>query len=280
MVGLGFCNLFTGLFQGFPISTSTSRTPIAEAAGAKTQLTGIIGAIAVALVLVWGADLMRNLPRSALAAIVITSAMGLIEVTDLRRIYRIQRGEFWLSIICTASVMVLGAIQGIGIAITIAVIAFLWSAWRPHYAILGRAKGVNGYHNIKRYRAARRVPGLVLFRWDAPLFFANAELFHDCVLNAIASSPTPVRRLIVAAEPVTSIDVTSVDMLVELNRSLRKAGIELCVAGLKDPTKDILKRFGVFEQVDAKKVFFPTLNSAIKNYLKTHSVEWNKEDDA
>jgi high affinity sulfate transporter 1 len=148
MVALGFCNLFTGLFQGFPISSSTSRTPVSEAAGAKTQLTGIIGAIAVAIVLVAAPDLMRNLPRSALAAIVITSAMGLIEVTDLRRIYRIQRGEFWLSIVCTASVMVFGAIQGIGLAIMIAVIAFLWSAWRPHYAILGRVKGISGYHDI------------------------------------------------------------------------------------------------------------------------------------
>ena len=146
--------------------------------------------------------------HSALAAVVIASAIGLIEIADLRRIYRIQRWEFWLSIGCFAGVAVLGAIPGIGLAIVIAVIEFLWDGWRPHSAVLGRVDGVKGYHDITRYPDARRIPGLVLFRWDAPLFFANAELFHDRVLEAVAASPTPVRWVVVAAEPVTSVDVT------------------------------------------------------------------------
>ncbi len=145
---------------------------MAEAAGAKTQLTGVIGALAVALLLVVAPDLLKDLPTSALAAVVIASAIGLIEVTDLRRIYRIQRWEFWLSIVCTVGVAVLGAIEGIGLAIVIAVIEFLWDGWRPYSAVLGRAEGVKGYHDIKRYPDARLVPGLVLFRWDAPLFFS------------------------------------------------------------------------------------------------------------
>ncbi len=187
MIGLGAANLAAGLFQGFPISSSSSRTPVAEAAGAKTQLTGVVGAVAVALLLVFAPNLLKDLPNSALAAVVIAAAIGLFEFADLRRIFRIQRWEFWLSIVCFVGVAVFGVIPGIGLAIVIAVIEFLWDGWRPHYAVLGRVDGVRGYHDIKRYPEARRIPGLVLFRWDAPLFFANAELFHQRVLEAVAA---------------------------------------------------------------------------------------------
>ncbi|WP_095055722.1 SulP family inorganic anion transporter [Pseudomonas sp. Irchel s3b2] len=277
MVGLGVANLAAGFFQGFAISSSSSRTPVAEAAGAKTQLTGVIGALAVALLLVVAPDLLKDLPTSALAAVVIASAIGLIEVSDLRRIYRIQRWEFWLSIVCTVGVAVLGAIEGIGLAIVIAVIEFLWDGWRPYSAVLGRAEGVKGYHDIKRYPDARLVPGLVLFRWDAPLFFANAELFHDRVLDAVAASPTPVRWLVVAAEPVTSVDVTSADMLAELDETLHAAGIKLCVAEMKDPVKDKLKRFGLFARL-GETAFFPTIGTAVDSYLMIHPVDWEDQD--
>ena len=183
MVGLGVANLAAGFFQGFPISSSSSRTPVAEAAGAKTQLTGVVGALAIALLLCAAPDLLQDLPNTALAAVVIASAIGSIEVADLRRIYRIQRWEFWLSMACFAGVAVFGAIPGIALAIVIAVIEFLWDGWRPHSAVLGRVDDVKGYHDITRYPDARLIPGLVLFRWDAPLFFANAELFHDRVLR-------------------------------------------------------------------------------------------------
>lgn len=272
MVGLGAANLAAGFFQGFPVCSSSSRTPVAEAAGARTQLTGVVGALAVALLLVVAPDLLKNLPTSALAAVVIAAAIGLIEVTDLRRIYRIQRWEFWLSIACTVGVAVLGAIEGIGLAIVIAVIEFLWDGWRPYSAVLGRADGVRGYHDITRYPDARLIPGLVLFRWDAPLFFANAELFQDRVLDAVAASPTPVRWLVVAAEPVTSVDVTSADMLAELDETLHAAGIELCFAEMKDPVKDKLKRFGLFARL-GERAFFPTIGAAVGGYLATHPVD-------
>jgi high affinity sulfate transporter 1 len=272
MVGLGVANLAAGFFQGFPISSSSSRTPVAEAAGARSQLTGIIGALAVALLLLVAPDLLRNLPTSALAAVVIAAAIGLFELADLRRIYRIQRWEFWLSIVCTVGVAALGAIPGIGLAIAIAVIEFLWDGWRPYSAVLGRAEGVRGYHDITRYPDARLIPGLVLFRWDAPLFFANAELFHDRVLDAVATSPTPVRWLVVAAEPVTSVDVTSADMLAELDETLHAAGIKLNVAEMKDPVKDKLKRFGLFARF-GEAAFFPTIGAAVTSYLAIHPVE-------
>jgi high affinity sulfate transporter 1 len=273
MIGLGAVNLAAGLFQGFPISSSSSRTPVAEAAGARTQLAGVVGAIVVALVLLCAPNLLKDLPSSALAAVVIAAAIGLFEFADLRRIFRIQQWEFWLSIVCFVGVAVFGVIPGIGIAIAIAVIEFLWDGWRPHYAVLGRVEGVRGYHDIKRYPNARRIPGVVLFRWDAPLFFANAELFHQRVLEAIAESPTPVRRIIITAEPVTSIDVTSADMLAELEHTLTESGIELRFAEMKDPVKDKLKRFELFERFGAED-FYPTIGSAVDAYLEEHAVDW------
>jgi len=278
MVGLGVANLAAAFFQGFPISSSSSRTPVAEAAGARTQLTGVVGAAAMALLLVFAPGLLQHLPHTALAAVVIASAIGLVEVSDLRRIYRIQRWEFWLSMTCFAGVAVLGAIPGIALAIVIAVIEFLWDGWRPHSAVLGRVERIKGYHDIARYPEARLIPGLVLFRWDAPLFFANAELFHDRVLNAVASSPTPVRWLVVAAEPVTSVDVTAADAVCELDDTLHAAGIELCFAEMKDPVKDKLKRFGLFTRF-GELTFFATLGEAVSAYLATYPVEWVDWED-
>ena len=278
MVGLGVANLAAAFFQGFPISSSSSRTPVAEAAGAKTQLTGVVGALAIALLLVLAPELLQHLPHTALAAVVIASAIGLFEVSDLRRIYRIQRWEFWLSMTCFVGVAVLGAIPGIALAIGIAVIEFLWDGWRPHSAVLGRVDRVKGYHDIARYPEARLIPGLVLFRWDAPLFFANAELFHERVLDAVANSPTPVRWLVVTAEPVTSVDVTAADAVCELDDTLHAAGIELCFAEMKDPVKDKLKRFGLFTRL-GEQTFFATIDEAVSTYRATHPVEWVDWED-
>jgi MFS superfamily sulfate permease-like transporter len=209
----------------------------------------------------------------------IAAAIGLIEVTDLRRIYRIQQWEFWLSIACFIGVAVLGVIPGIGLAIVIAIAEFLWDGWRPHSAVLGRASGVKGYHDITRYPDARRIPGLVLFRWDAPLFFANAEFFKERVLDAVAKSPTPVRWLVVAAEPVTSVDVTAADTIAELDEELHAQGIEFCFAELKDPVKDKLKRFGLFAQF-GENYFFPTVGAAVSSYLETNNdVKWQDWED-
>jgi high affinity sulfate transporter 1 len=266
MVSLGVANLMAGVFQGFPISSSSSRTAVAEAAGAKTQLTGVVGALAIALLLLIAPDMLRNLPQTALAAVVIAAAIGLIEVTDLRRIYRMQRWEFWLSMTCFAGVAVFGAIPGIAIAVVIAVIEFLWDGWRPYSAVLGSVDEVKGYHDITRYPNAHLIPGLVLLRWDAPLFFANAEWFRDHVMDAIAKSPTPVRRLVIAAEPITSIDVTAADTVSDLDGKLRASNIELCFAEMKDPVKDKFKRFGLFERFGAAK-FFATVGEAVRAHL-------------
>jgi high affinity sulfate transporter 1 len=278
MVGFGAANLAAGFFHGFPISSSSSRTPVAEAAGAQTQLTGVVGALAVALILLLAPTLLKQLPYAALAAVVVASALGLFEVVDLIRIFRIQPWEFWLSIVCFVGVAVLGAIHGIGLAIVVAVLEFLWDGWRPHSAVLGRAEGVKGYHDITRYPQARQIPGLVLFRWDAPLFFANAEFFKERVLDAVAKSPSPVRWVVVAAEPVTSVDVTAADTLANLDKALLDVGVELRFAELKDPVKDKLKRFGLLAIFGEDK-FFPTIGAAVSSYLECYHVPWIDWED-
>ena len=273
MIGLGVANLSTGFFQGFSISSSASRTPVAEAAGSKTQLTGITGAVAIALLLVLSPTLLQNLPDTALAAVVISSAIGLFEIKDLRRLYRLQHWEFWLSIACFLGVAIFGPIPGILFAIIVALLEYVWDGWRPHYAVLGRAEGVKGYHDITRYPEAQLIPGLVLFRWDAALFFANSEQFHEHVLITINQSPTPVSWFVVSSEPITDVDVTAADMLVELDEELRKAGIQLIFAEMKDPVKDKLRRFGLLTRF-GEGHFFPTLGQVVDAYLESSGIVW------
>jgi high affinity sulfate transporter 1 len=276
MVALGTVNLAAGLFQGFPLSSSASRTPVAESAGAKTQLTNVVGAAVVALLLIAAPRLLQHLPTAALAAVVIAAVIGLFEFADLARIWRIQRWEFWLSIACTVGVVVFGAIPGIMIALAIAIAEYLWDGWRPDAAVLGRVDGLHGFHDVRRYPEARQVPGLVLFRWSAPLFFANAELFSTEVHKAVEAAPGPVRRVIVTAEPVTSIDVTANDALVELRAQLEAKGIELCFAELKDRVKDKLARFGSLAAFGPD-AFFETIGQAVDAYLAAHDVAWAKD---
>lgn len=270
MIGLGVANLAAGFFQGFPISSSSSRTPIAEAAGARTQLAGVVGAAGVAFLLVAAPRLLESLPKAALSAVVIASAIGLIEVADLKRIYRLQAWEFWLSMLCLAGVAAFGAILGIGLAVVVAIIEFLWDGWRPHSAVLGETPGVRGYHDVSRHPDARQVAGLLIFRWDAPLFFANAEFFRESVLHAAAEAPTKPVWLVVAAEPVTSVDVTAADALAELDDRLRESGIKLSFAEIKGPVKDKLRRFGLYDRI-GEAYFFATVGAAVDRYRAMHA---------
>jgi MFS superfamily sulfate permease-like transporter len=271
LIGLGVANLAGGLFRGFSVSGSPSRTSVAVASGAKTQLTCALAAIVVALLPVLAPNLMQDLPASASAAVVMSAAVTLFEFGDLRRIYRVQRWEFWLSMVCFAGVAVFGAIPGIGLAIGIALIEFLWNAWRPYSTTLGRVEGMRGYYDVRRFPSARQIPGLILFRWDAPLFFANAELFQRRLLDAVASSPAPIRRVVVTAEPISRVDVTSADMLEEVEQKLRASGIELRFAELRGPVQDSLQGFELLDRLGPVQ---PTLDAVVEAYLADHKVEW------
>jgi MFS superfamily sulfate permease-like transporter len=278
LVALGLANVAAGFFQGFSISGSSSRTPVAESAGSKTQLTGIVGALCIAALLVFFPALLQDLPNAALGAVVISAVLSLIDVRSVVRLLRLRPSEFVFAVVCFLGVALLGVIQGIFISVGLALAALIWRAWRPYDAVLGRVDGLKGYHDVTRYPEARRIPGLVLFRWDAPLFFANAEIFYDHVRQAVMASPTPVNWVVVAAEPVTDIDVTAAEVLSKLDDELQRAGIELCFAEMKDPVKDHLKKYGLFTKLGTE-LFFPTVGRAVARYLETHPVDWQDWED-
>ncbi|WP_124949034.1 SulP family inorganic anion transporter [Sulfuriferula thiophila] len=278
LIALGVANIASGLFHGFPVTSSSSRTPVAESAGAKTQVAGLVGALCIALLLIYAPMLLRNLPYAALGAVVIYACFGLFEIAGVLHLYRLRRSEFALFLVCFFGVVSLGVIQGIFLAVGMALLAFIWRAWRPYDAVLGRVDGMKGYHDMSRHPEGRQIPGLVLFRWDAPLFFANAEIFREHVLLAVVNAPTPTRWVVVAAEPVTDVDTTAADMLADLDKVLAQADIELCFAEMKGPVKDQLKHYGLFNKFGVES-FFPTVGQAVNQYLAVSQVEWNDWDD-
>lgn len=278
LLALGIANVASGLLRGFSVSSSASRTPVAEAAGAKTQVTGVVGALAVVLLLISAPSVLKDLPTAALGAVVIYACVALVEVRGVLRLYHLRSSEFFLSITCFLGVALLGVIPGIFLAVGLALLAFVWRAWRPYDAVLGRVDGMKGYHDVSRHPEARRIPGLVLFRWDAPLFFANAGIFHEHVLRAVADAPTPTKWVVVAAEPVTDIDLTAADAVSELDQELHEAGMDLCFAEVKGPVKDLLKQYGLFATLGTEN-FFPTIGEAVDGYLAVHNVEWRDWDE-
>ncbi|SEJ41750.1 SulP family inorganic anion transporter [Paraburkholderia diazotrophica] len=278
-VALGLSNIAAGFFQGFAVSASGSRTPVAEAAGAKTQLTGVVAAGVVAALLVFAPRALKDTPQSALAAVVIAACLGMIEVRGMIRLYRLRKSEFVQAFVCFVGVAVVGVVNGIALALLLSVLSFLWRAWRPYDAVLGRVDGRKGYHDVSRHPEARRIPGLVLLRWDAPLFFANSEIFREHALRAIDESPTQVRWIVIAAEPVTDIDLTAAEVLQTLHAELAERNITLCFAEMKGPVKDSLKRYEMFDMIGEDYVF-PTIGAAVSGYLQTHDVKWRDWEDA
>ena len=278
LLALGAASIGAGLFRGFAVSASASRTPVALHAGARTQLAAVIGAAAIGGLLIVAPSLTANLPEAALAAVVMTACLALVDVRGLVSLWRLRPSEFLLSVVCFVGVALAGVVTGIFLAVGLALGQFFWRAWRPHSAVLGRVDGVKGYHDITRYPQARQVDGLVLFRWDAPLFFANAEMFRREVEAAIAAAATPTRWLVVVAEPVTDIDMTAADMLADLIASLEANHRVLRFAELKDPVKDRLKRYGLFEKLGAD-AFFPTVGTAVEGYVAATGVPWVDWED-
>jgi high affinity sulfate transporter 1 len=279
LFALGASNLAVGLFQGYPVSSSSSRTPAAEAAGAQTQLTGVVAAVLIGLVLLFATGLLAPLPEATLAAIVMVAVLGLIDVPDMRRLFRMNRADFALSMAALLGVAIVGVIPGIGVAIGLSVGALLWRAWHPYTAVLGRIDGRKGYHDRDRHPEGRQVPGLILYRFDAPLFFANADAFRDGVLDAIALAEAPVRRVVVAAEPITDVDTTAADMLEELLDQLDKRDIGLSFAELKGPVKDTVERYGLDKRLAAPP-FPSTVGEAVHEYLTAFDVPWEDWEDA
>ncbi|ALV58663.1 MULTISPECIES: SulP family inorganic anion transporter [Burkholderia] len=267
LIALGAANLLAGMTHGCAVSSSASRTPVAIAAGAQSQITNLVAAACITILLVAAPALLTFVPRTALAAVVIYAAFGIADVRSVVRLYRMRRGECLISMLCFAGVIGMGVVPGILLASALSLLSFVWRAWHPYDAVLGRLTGVRGYHDIARHPGAAQTSGLVLFRWDAPLFYANVEIFCEHLRAAIARSTKPVTRIVVAAEPVTDIDVSAADRLVALHAELAERGIAMNFAEMKGPVKDRLRAYGLFDVFGAAS-FFPTVTDAVARHVR------------
>jgi high affinity sulfate transporter 1 len=272
MIGIGMANLAAGLFQGFPVSTSGSRTAVAERAGAKTQFTGITGAVLIILMIVLVPGLFRNLPQPALAAVVITASLSLADIPGTVRLWRQRKVEFLLSVAAFLGVALLGVLPGIAIAVGLSILNVFRRAWWPYDTVLGRVEGLAGYHDTHSYPGASQLPGLVIYRFDAPLFFANAKTFRDEVRRLARADPRP-HWILIAAEPVTDVDTTASDMLEDLDEALNAQGISLVFAELKDPVRAKIERYGLTRTIDPRH-FFPTIETAVSAFRQETGAEW------
>lgn len=246
MAAVGAANVATGFLSGFAISASSSRTPVAEQAGAKSQLAPLIGAVLIVVFIFAAPGITEYLPSAALAAVVISAAISLIDIRSVVELFRVNWVEAALSIAAFLGVALIGVLQGILVAIGLSFIAFVNQAWRPYRTELGRVPGLRGYHDITRHPDAERIGGVLILRFDAPLFFANGGMFDDYVRAEVVNARAAGRALhtvILAAEPITEIDATAVDELVELDDYLTSHDITLVFAEMKDPVREQLARY-------------------------------------
>jgi len=272
MFGIGVANLAAGLFQGFPVSTSGSRTAVAEQSGAKTQLTGVVGAVMIVLMLVALPGLLRNLPQPALAAIVIAASISLADIPATRRLWSQSRADFLISIAAFLGVVLLGVLTGIAVAVGISVANVFRRTWWPHQATLGRVSGLRGFHDIRRHLNAEQLAGCVMYRFDAPLIFANARTFRDQVRKCANSEPRP-RWIIVEAEPITDIDTTACHMLEDLVTVLDKQGTKLVFAEMKTHSRHKMLQYGLGKLFPDDR-FFPTLRAAVSACREELGERW------
>ena len=272
MIGIGAANVAAGFFQGFPVSTSGSRTAVAEQAGAKTQLTGVVGAAAIVLMLVLVPGLLRNLPQPTLAAVVIAASLSLADVRGTVRLWHQRRVEFLLSITAFLGVALLGVLEGIAVAVALSILNVFRRAWRPYQTTLGRVAGMPGAHDRRLHPEAEQLPGLVIFRFDAPLFFANARTFRDEIRHLATAEPRP-QWIVIASEPITDVDTTAADMLADLDQELNANGTSLVFAELKDPVRAKLERYELIGPLNPEH-FFPTLDAALDTFRQQTSADW------
>jgi MFS superfamily sulfate permease-like transporter len=272
MVGIGAANIAAGFFQGFPVSTSGSRTAVAEQSGSRSQLTGVVGAATIALILILAPWLMQYVPQPTLGAVVIAAALSLADLAGTRRLWHQRRTEFALSVAAFLGVALLGVLPGILIAVALSILNVFRRVWWPHQTRLGRVEAVPGLHDIDQYPDAQLLPGLVVFRFDAPLIFANARTFDEQVRELVADQQD-LRWVLVAAEPITDVDTTAADMLEQLDAWLNDRGVSLVFAELKDPVRAKVERYELTRTIDPDH-FYPTLDAAVAAFVASTGARW------
>jgi high affinity sulfate transporter 1 len=277
MVGIGAANLAAGLFQGFPVSTSGSRTAVAEQSGAKSQLAGVVGAVTITVMLLVLPGLLKNLPSPTLAAVVIAAALSLADLAGTRRLWHQRRTEWVISIAAFLGVALLGVLPGIALAVVMSILNVFRRAWWPYQPRLGQVDDLSGLHDVSRYDSARELDGLIVFRFDAPLFFANARAFREHVRHLASADPAP-HWVLLAAEPVTDVDTTAADVLHDLDEELASLGVTLMIAELKDPVREQLRQYGLGQAIEDGR-FFRTLDNAVAAYRAAYpEARWRDAD--
>jgi high affinity sulfate transporter 1 len=272
LVGIGSANVAVGFFSGFPISMSGSRSAVARQSGAKSQVAGLTAAAAVLVMLVLFPGLVQAMPQPVLAAVVIAASITLFDLPQLRRLWFLRRSEFALAVACGLSVALIGVLEGIVVAIALSVGWIFIRSWQPYSAVLGKVPGVRGWHDSSHHDEAQHVPGLLILRWSAPLFFANANLFRNRVRALVAAQAEPPRWVLVAGEPITDIDTTAAEMLVDLDLELNANGIHLAFAELPTRVERWIAQAGVLEAVDAGHLY-DSVHEGVDAYLAEHGMD-------
>ncbi len=262
LLALGALNLGNGLAQGFPVSSSGSRTAIGDSLGSRSQLFSLVAFAVVLAVLLWLRPVLALFPTAALGAIVIYAALRLIDIPEFLRLRRFRPSEFRLALITLAGVLLTDLLTGVGLAVGLSVIDLFARLVRPHDAVMGIVPRLAGLHDVRDWEGARTIPGLVLFRFDAPLCFANAEHFRQRVLETVAAESEPVAWFVLNAEAIVEIDITAADVLEELHRELSAHGITFGLVRVKQDLYAQLERAGLVERIGPR-LFFPTLPTAI-----------------
>lgn len=270
MLALGTANIAAGLLHGFPVSSSASRTAIGDSLGSRSQVHSLVAVAVVVLVLLVGGPVLAAFPTAALGALVIYAAVRLIELSEFRRIAAFRGSELALALATTAGVLLLDVLYGVLVAIGLSILDLLRRLARPHDGILGEVPGVAGMHDVDDYPHATRIPGLVVYRYDAPLCFANADNFRRRALAAVEDSPTPVAWFLLNAEANVEVDITAVDALDDLRTELTGRGIVFAMARVKQDLHDVLARGGFVERVGDDRIF-PTLPTAVGAFREQHT---------
>jgi sulfate permease, SulP family len=269
-LALGAANLGAGLFSGFPVSSSGSRTVIGDAVGSRTQLYSLVTATIVLLTMLFLGSALATFPLAALGALVVFAALRLIDFAELRRIARFRRSELFLALATTAAVLIFDVLYGIAVAVALSILDLLRRIARPHDGILGYVPGMAGMHDIDDYATGRQVPGLLVYRYDAPLFFANAEDFKRRALASVDAADPPVEWFLLNAEANTEVDLTAVDALEEVRRTLAGRGIVFALARVKFELREILAAAGFIDRIGEDKVFM-TLPTAVEAYQQWYA---------
>ncbi len=267
LLALGLANIGTSLTQGFPVSSSGSRTALGDLMGSRTQLHSLVALSCVVATLLFLGPVLAAFPAAALGAVVVYAAYGLVDVPEWRRIARFRRSELILGLATTISVLVFGVLTGIGIAVVLSLLDLIRRLAHPHDGILGYVPGFAGMHDVDDYPGAVLVPGLLVYRYDSPLFFANSEDFTSRAMRSVDAAEPRVEWFVLNAEANVEVDLTAVDTLEQLREALAARGVIFAMARVKQDLRDQLRAAGFVELV-GEQLIFPTLPTAVAGYAR------------